>query len=787
MAFNVGVNLVEVDGRAAPAIARAPISVAGFLVRSSRGVPNQPINVTSFRTFEDNFGTYRADTFGAHAVRGFFDNGGTEAYVVRVVGSGSATASAMLSTPTPAPTLRVAAGVHGREDPGAWGNDLSVLVADHPRGESPVPAQLQSSAPEPYALADGDALDITVNGIAPPVSIVFAAADFANIASATAAEVAAAINRRTTAVRATVTPAQRLLIASSTPGFSSALALAGTAVGTATTKLKFTTVNTSGGLPGGADSVALTSGAGFAPRSAVRLETPGHVVGTAPIATSFTAGSGIVVTVDGTPVTVTFAAADFVNGINAATPGEAVAAINRQAHGFTAGLTSGGLLVLASVTYGPSSTIAVGAAPGGDARTPLGLATATPVAGSRQFREVVSTADDGKLVTVGAGVTGPVPTIVARMQSVEFDLVVRRGGLEVERFTSVSMQDQLDYYVEAVVNDPDSGSRYVAVTDQDLAAPGTDAPAAGATPLAGGNDGGAVPDNRYVGDPAARTGLYAFDTVRVQLIATPETTSPGVTTGALGYCERRGDAMFVGTAPRGYDLDGIKGYAAAFRGRKVYGALYAPWIDVSNPLDVTGDNPTITIPPVGQVLGAYARIGEARGVWKAPAGDEANLAGALAAEFPMTDTDLTDLVKEGGVNGIRAVRGTGIIVETSRTLSSDTRWLFVGTRRLFNFVKSSLRDGLRWVPQEPHDESLRRRVKFNAVTPFLLGLWRQGAFGSDPAEDVFTIRCDAENNPPAEVNLGNFKVEVYFYPVKPAETIVIVVGQQESGASANEG
>ena len=42
------------------------------------------------------------------------------------------------------------------------------------------------------------------------------------------------------------------------------------------------------------------------------------------------------------------------------------------------------------------------------------------------------------------------------------------------------------------------------------------------------------------------------------------------------------------------------------------------------------------------------------------------------------------------------------------------------------------------------------------------------------------------NNPPDEVDKGNFKVEIYFYPSKPAETIVIVVGQQQSGASAAE-
>ena len=245
--------------------------------------------------------------------------------------------------------------------------------------------------------------------------------------------------------------------------------------------------------------------------------------------------------------------------------------------------------------------------------------------------------------------------------------------------------------------------------------------------------------------------------------------------------------MFVGTVPYGFDREGAKAYAAALRGRKVFGALYAPWIQVVNPDVATAANqPLVWIPPVGQILGVYARIADARGVWKAPAGDEARIGDALGVEFDMTDADHTDLVRNGGVNGIRALAGSGIVVDASRTLSTDTRWLFVNVRRLFNFVKSSLRDGLTWVAQEPHDETLRRMVRFNVVTPFLLGLWRQGAFGSDPAEQVFTVKCDAENNSPPDVANGLFTLEVYFYPAKPAEAILIIVGQQDSGATAAE-
>ena len=67
-----------------------------------------------------------------------------------------------------------------------------------------------------------------------------------------------------------------------------------------------------------------------------------------------------------------------------------------------------------------------------------------------------------------------------------------------------------------------------------------------------------------------------------------------------------------------------------------------------------------------------------------------------------------------------------------------------------------------------------------------MGLWRRGAFGTGSPEEVFVVICDETNNPPAEVDQGNLYVEVYFYPSKPAETIIIKVGQKQSGASVNE-
>ena len=127
------------------------------------------------------------------------------------------------------------------------------------------------------------------------------------------------------------------------------------------------------------------------------------------------------------------------------------------------------------------------------------------------------------------------------------------------------------------------------------------------------------------------------------------------------------------------------------------------------------------------------------------------------------------------------------MVAASRTLSTDTRWWFVNVRLLFNFVKSSLRDGLRFVRQEPHTEELRRSVRFNVVRPFLLGLWRRGAFGSDPPEHGVQRQVRRREQPsrPRSTWATSGSRSTSTQSGRPRRS-VIVVGQQPSGASAGE-
>lgn len=111
----------------AEAVTATSLSAAAFLASNPRG-PVVATRVTSWTQYLTNFGGF----FGIndllpYAVFEFFSNGGREAYVARVAGSGNAAASLMLQdrAGTPINTLKVDAA-----NPGAWGNALYVDVVD---------------------------------------------------------------------------------------------------------------------------------------------------------------------------------------------------------------------------------------------------------------------------------------------------------------------------------------------------------------------------------------------------------------------------------------------------------------------------------------------------------------------------------------------------------------------------------------------------------------------------------------------------------------------------------
>jgi uncharacterized protein len=205
-------------------------------------------------------------------------------------------------------------------------------------------------------------------------------------------------------------------------------------------------------------------------------------------------------------------------------------------------------------------------------------------------------------------------------------------------------------------------------------------------------------------------------------------------------------------------------------------ALYFPWIQAPDPLF---GNRLSYFPPCGFVAGIYAATDANRGVWKAPAGIDAGVTGASGLQFTLTDLENGDLNVQG-INCLRQFNVYGNVLWGARTLQGNdqagSEWKYIPIRRLALYLESSLYDGTQWVVFEPNDETLWGQIRLN-VGSFLQGLFLQGAFqGSTPAQAYF-VKCDAENNPQSSIDQGIVNILVGFAPLYPAEFVVIQIQQ----------
>ncbi|MGS2617483.1 phage tail sheath family protein [Micromonospora sp. LZ34] len=301
--------------------------------------------------------------------------------------------------------------------------------------------------------------------------------------------------------------------------------------------------------------------------------------------------------------------------------------------------------------------------------------------------------------------------------------------------------------------------------------------------LLGGSDGtGEVGVFQYTGavTEAGRTGLHAFDTVDVNLLVMPGRNSPDLLSAAMAYCDNEDVFLVadgVGSIDQEFEIsaDEVRRLVEGLPARSNNAALFYPWIEVQDPVGV-GRAPRRMVPPSGHVAGVFARTDATRGVWKAPAGIEAVVSGAVDVQHRLVNAD-QDLLNVIGVNCIRQFPGAGIVSWGSRTLSSDPQWRYVPVRRTALFLKESLRRGLQWAVFEPNDDELWDRIRIN-ISAFMLGLFRQGAFQGATPDEAFAVKCDRETNPQEFVDAGIVTAQVAFAPLKPAEFVVIQISQK---------
>ncbi|MEU9449255.1 phage tail sheath subtilisin-like domain-containing protein [Streptomyces sp. NPDC048277] len=309
-------------------------------------------------------------------------------------------------------------------------------------------------------------------------------------------------------------------------------------------------------------------------------------------------------------------------------------------------------------------------------------------------------------------------------------------------------------------------------------------------PLAGGEDGEAPGPRDLIGSEADKTGIQALRQVAdVNLLSLPELASYEKTEDALTVvsaaqrlCEERRIFLLVDAPATWVSVDSARAGISAFDAvRGNHAGLYFPHIQLTDPL--TGR--LRAFPPSGAVAGVVARTDSERGVWKAPAGTEAQLVGVHSLTVDLTDRE-TGLLNPLGVNCLRTFPVTGPLVWGARTLEGsdalDSAWKYVPVRRLALHVEESLQRGLQWVVFEPNDENLWQQIRLSASS-YLHTLFRQGAFqGSTPREAYF-VKCDHETTTADDVANGVVNVLVGIAPVRPAEFVVVKI-QQTSGQFA---
>jgi phage tail sheath protein FI len=96
-----GVYVEEVDRGSKP-IEAVGTNTVGFLGESMMGPANQPVLVTNWSQFVKTFGDFTQSTHMAHAVYGFFNNGGSRCFVVNVGAPASLDIEPAAAAPAPA-------------------------------------------------------------------------------------------------------------------------------------------------------------------------------------------------------------------------------------------------------------------------------------------------------------------------------------------------------------------------------------------------------------------------------------------------------------------------------------------------------------------------------------------------------------------------------------------------------------------------------------------------------------------------------------------------------------
>lgn len=223
--------------------------------------------------------------------------------------------------------------------------------------------------------------------------------------------------------------------------------------------------------------------------------------------------------------------------------------------------------------------------------------------------------------------------------------------------------------------------------------------------------------------------------------------------------------------------EGLLNWVTAL-GRTARGFAVGPWIGLGD----EGSDALRMQPPSGHVCGAFAVAEQGQGVHRAPG----NVVLRHVKSVPLGVSDaIAGEFHRAALNLITPTPGRGIRLMGGRTLSSDPDWQHASVRRLFDALERTLLSRLNWAVFETNNLTTRQILKFS-IEQLLERMRRRGMFAGTTAEAAYSVICDEQVNPPAGQARGELVAEIAIAPTQPYEFISFSLSAQADAIEVTE-
>ena len=749
-------------------IPSAPTSVGALIVTAERGPINTPVLISSEAQYRRIFGGPISTSYGYESVSGFFSNGGSSIWIVRVAHYTDITNAATLTAVKASTTLQTiaATATAGARSSSAETFDLEPgeqldLAIDGGGTQSFVFAATAGSKTSgnsaPFALTNGNTLIVSVDG-GPDQTVTFVTADFSAIGAATALEVAYVLNRDLVGCQALIAGSD-VILRSDVRGTGSSIEITG---GTDAAAFAFPAGATAG-TGDVANIDAVTAAEVVSKLSTLTGATAAAAAGVVTVTSGTTGASSTVAVVGSTTATNLGFTGTGTGSATSATNALTLTAASEGAFGNNYRVTSTRTELLATTTAA-AITVSV-------ALSTLNLTSTTRLRvgdtvrfddGANIERAVVSNIN-GTAIEFASFTPAATLASGSNVYVEHFTLAFFESGEQIVQYTELRSSSLAGIrWVENVINSTDNPEVFfdaddLALTPSPSVDPRPSNVAAPGQAFASGVDGGGVVDSDYVGSAASALGLYALSTTVINMISIPGQTTATVHGGIETFVNLRKTVMGIIEVPQGTATAAAAVTYVQTTANLAHDnlAIYSPWITINDPLT----NLPTEFPPSGFIQGLFAGVERRRNIAKAPAGaKDGKFQGTRDVEKQWVETADTDILYPAKINPILA-KPEGILVFGSRTLGLADELRQVAKRRVMNYAISSIESGTRFILFEDNEPETRARFR-KSVQAFLLQMWRNKLLAGASASEAFFVICDESNNPPSVENAGKFYARI---------------------------